>query len=79
MGLVAEATGPIALASWGTKSVGFHNLGAECKEQGIAVRCRLRGVPRTDVATGTGDVLNIKLLSEPFAQFLNYNTREKYP
>src|SRR5262249_23072665 len=55
---------------------GVYDIGAESDQDGIAVRCGLCGLPRRDIAAGSADVLNVKLLSEPLAQSLCHQTRE---
>src|SRR6266849_3663643 len=42
----------------------------------MAIGRRLRRLASTDVARGTGDVVDIELLSETFAQFLGDEPRE---
>src|SRR5262245_55581046 len=50
---------------------GIRHKGADTQQDGVAIRCRLRGLSGAYVAGSTGDVLDIELLAEFSREFLS--------
>src|SRR5262249_18507345 len=53
-----------------------HDVGAECNEEGVAVRCRTRRLGGTDIAGRACEVLDIELLAEMLGELLRGEPRE---